>query len=247
MKTALALDSDNCLAQVLHSTESDQLKISSLATADQFYASFTDGNPDLVILHLDLSGKSASGFEFVSKLRQSHPNLPTILLSSKPSEQAWQEVMKRPGVELVQIPFTPSELRFRIMNLFQRHWIRPKPADLLVATVDKLHNKESGRLDAALISDVFGISVADVARCVNRDDRTVRRTTDAPAIQKGLHHFERIASGLVKLTGSLDTLKIWLNVPNPRFENNPPVIFLQKGDVEFLANIVDDALMGHPA
>ncbi len=247
MKIALALDSDNCLTQELHSVESDQLKVNSMATTDQFYASLEKEAPDLVLLHLDLCDKPANSFALVSKLHQLHPDLPAILLSSKPSEQAWQEVMNHPAVELVQIPFTPNELRFRIMNLLQRHSPKHKPADLLVSTVEQLHNKKSGRLDASLISDVFGISVADVARCANRDDRTVRRTADAPAIQKGLHHFERIASGLVKLTGSLDTLKIWLNAPNPRFENNPPVTFLQKGKAEFLADIVDDALMGHPA
>ncbi len=48
------------------------------------------------------------------------------------------------------------------------------------------------------------------------------------------------------MTGSIKGLKMWLNTPNPEFENHTPLDVIKLGQVEMLADWVDDARLGNP-
>ena len=72
------------------------------------------------------------------------------------------------------------------------------------------------------------------------------KTPDSIAVQAGLHQFERIASSLLAVTGSIRGLKIWLNSPNSEFEDHTPLELIKLGKAEMLADWVDDARLGAP-
>jgi hypothetical protein len=151
---------------------------------------------------------------------------------------------------LVSSPARAFELQHRIVKLLSRVERADKavPAgQSLTHAVPELRNPRSGKLDANLIADAFGISLADVARAIDKKPQTIHQTPDSDGLQRLLHPYERIASAVKHTTGSLQpALKIWLNAPNPTMPNTMPVELIKKGHAEQLADLWDDTLLGHP-
>ncbi len=67
------------------------------------------------------------------------------------------------------------------------------------------------------------------------------------ALQPKLAPFVRIASALIKLTGSLQAIKIWLNAPNSKLDGTRPIEILKKGKQELIADMLEDAQTFQPA
>jgi hypothetical protein len=86
-----------------------------------------------------------------------------------------------------------------------------------------------------------------MARIIGAGEQALYKTPDARPVQAKLMHFERIAWGLIRLTGSVKGLRIWLNAPNPELENEFPIDYLKEGHIEEIAAMVEDALLGHPS
>lgn len=65
-----------------------------------------------------------------------------------------------------------------------------------------------------------------------------------------LRHYSEeyfIAWGLLKLTGSIRGMRIWLNAQIVELDNELPIDFIKDGHVEDIAAMVEDALLGHPS
>jgi hypothetical protein len=124
---------------------------------------------------------------------------------------------------------------------------QPYETRVQVLTLPELRNEKTGRLDASLIAKTFGLSLADVARSIKRTRASVHKTPDAASLQENLYAFERIASAIKHMTGSLQPgVKLWLNAPNKAFPKELPVDIIKQGHVSLLANMLEDALLGHP-
>jgi len=248
-QNTLLFDPDSCLRQELQSRLSTQLglRFKKSKSLEQLYASLSTEQPDLIVLDIKLP--NISGLEVLKEFRDRHWRGPVLFLGCASIEDLRQADDTK--VDFVRTPVDEDELEWRILKLIKTSL--SKPADdiqdaskILVPSVEELRNKVTGRLDAERISDVFGITMANLARCIERSPQSVHKTPDAASIQSMLFHFERIARVLIRTTGSLKSLRVWLNTPNPRFEKTCPIEFLKKGKLELLSNIVESALLGQP-
>lgn len=106
---------------------------------------------------------------------------------------------------------------------------------------------DSGRLDAKLIAEMFELSIPQLAGIIEVGEPALYETPDSITVQAKLVDFERIAWGLLKLTGSVNGLRIWLNAPNPELDQDLPIDYIKEGAVEDVAAMVEDALLGHPS
>ncbi|MBX9721632.1 MAG: hypothetical protein K2X81_09575, partial [Candidatus Obscuribacterales bacterium] len=164
-----------------------------------------------------------------------------------PSDQTWQALAEQPMVHLMRTPVGPGELQYHLARLLEASTSKyPRPAPIKVSAVAELRNDESGRLDATKIADVFGLTMVEVAECVERPRTTITKTPDGLSLQSKLQHFERIASGLLTVTGSMKGLKMWLNSPAPNLDGHTPFEVLKHGKVELLSGWVEDARLGSP-
>jgi len=87
----------------------------------------------------------------------------------------------------------------------------------------------------------------DPARLLSQKLPTLSKTPDAPSVQAGLALFQRIGVALVRLVGSSEGLRIWMNAPNPQLEGRTPLSIVLEGQGEGVAEMLEDMLVGQPA
>ena len=240
---AIVFDPDTCLAHGLKQLSVSNITMCPATSAEQFYSSINEQPADLVMLDLVLP-HGLNGLELVNELRKQRPDMPAILLTSKaPTEQDWLLAAAKPLVELMQTPITPGKLRYHLSRLFQPK--TPAQHQIFVQPVEELRN-DKGRRDAIKVSNVFDLTMSDLAACIGSTRQALTKTPDSMAIQTALLNFERIARSLITVTGSIKGLKMWLHSPNERFEGHTPLEIIQLGKVALLADWVDDARLGSP-
>jgi CheY-like chemotaxis protein len=244
---AMVLNPNTSLEKELH--QGEQLVILDMQTAgsvEQLSQEVTKGKVDIVLLY---ETPELTGLELLHQVRKHQPSIPAILLVS-PASGAWSQTMNDPRTELVSNPVPPIELQHRIAKLLTQveRASRAVPAGQSITNaVTELRNPRSGKLDASLVADAFGISLADVARAIDKKLQTIHQTPDSDGLQKLLYPYERIASAIKYTTGSLQpALKIWLNAHNQTMPNTLPVELVKKGHADQLADLWDDTLLGHP-
>ena len=115
---------------------------------------------------------------------------------------------------------------------------------LLDRAVPLLRNEKSGRLNASSIAHFFGLTVAEVARLIDRPVSTVHKTPDAPSLQSALLAFERAAAMLLRLGGSEEAARFWLNVPNHELSDRCPIDVIHERKIEVLVDLLEDAWPG---
>lgn len=244
---ALILDPDTCLTQDFEKAQIPNVTLCPAATAQQFYASAAEQTADFVVLHLSLP-EGVSGLELITELRKKNPTIPAILLTKEnPTEQVWRDVAAKPLVQLMRMPVTPGELQYHLARLFEGVTSKYRsPTPLKINPLPELRNDDTGRLDATKVAAIFDLTMNEVALCVERPRSTLVKTPDSISIQLKLRHFERIANGLLTVTGSMKGLKMWLNSPSPSLDSHTPLEVLKLGKIELLAGWVDDARLGSP-
>jgi len=241
--TALALDPDNCFARDLRAAEISNVTLSPAASAEQLCRSVTQEPVDVVLLHFELSD-GMTGIELMNEVRKLRPGIRALLLAPHFSDEQFRLAANSPLVQLMETPITSGKWDYFIARMLEEKQPAPKP--LKVKYVDELRNDDSGRLDAKKVGEVFDLPVTTVASCIGRPRATVDKTPDSIAVQSGLRQFERIASSLLAVTGSIKGLKVWLNSPSAEFEDHTPLDVIRLGQAEMLADWVDDARLGSP-
>jgi hypothetical protein len=167
-----------------------------------------------------------------------------MLTTKAPTESDWISAAAARLLQLVKTPISDSELVYYVTRLIPASEEAGRP-ELLAKSVDQLRN-ESGRLDANLVTDLFDLTMTDVAANVGISRQALSKTPDTLSVQGALHQFERLASSILAVTGSEKGLKIWLNTPNHRFDQHSPLEVIKLGKVQMLADWVDDARLGSP-
>ena len=241
---ALVLDTDACLESLKQVADHAQLTLTPAASAEELLKSVVMYEPDLVLLDAELPG--ASGWDLTKRLREASPATPILLLSANPD---WAALPNDPMIEMVRSPIDPNELLRRISRLIHGVSLLKDGVQryrLPILVVDELR-ADSGRIDAKKITEMFDISVPTLAKIIGAGEQALYKTPDAKSIQPKLADFERIAWGLLKLTGSVKGLRIWLNTANPELDKEPPIEYLMEGHVEDIAAMVEDTLLGHPS
>lgn len=242
--TALTLDPDTCLKEYLEKAHISNVTLCPTASAEELFATVNQEPADFVLLHFELSDKGMNAMELLIELRKQRPNIPALLLTSHLSDEQFKLAAHSRWVELMETPITASKWDYYLARLFENR--QPSPKAVKVKHVEELRNDDSGRLDAKKVSVVFGLPVTTIASCIDKPRATVDKTPDSIAVQAGLHHFERLASGLVAITGSIKGLKIWLNSLNAELEGHTPLDVIKLGQVKMLADWIDDTRLGSP-
>jgi CheY-like chemotaxis protein len=240
---AAVLDPDACLDKLKQASGPVRLNLTPAASAEELINSVVVEEPDVVLLDLEKTGQS--GWDIANRLRQANPVIPILVLSSNPD---WSVLEKDPLIEIVRSPYDPSEVLQRILRLV--HAVSqadpPNRYRLPNLVVDELRS-DNGRVDAKRVCEMFGISIPLLARIIDVGEPALYKTPDSRSIQPRLIEFERIAWGLLKLTGSVKGLRIWLNTPNPELDQELPIDYIKEGFVEDVAAVVEDSLLGHPS
>ncbi|MCC7531065.1 MAG: response regulator [Candidatus Melainabacteria bacterium] len=237
------LDPDARLNQLQQVCGSLQFTLTHSASAEELITSVCVDKPDAILLDLKMSGQS--GWELAKRLRMTNPAIPILLLSANPD---WSVLERDPLIEMVRSPYDPNEVLQRLSRLLHPVSQNDSPSNYRLPhlVVDDLRS-ENGRIDAKKVAEMFGLSVPALARIIDSGEPALYKTPDARSIQSKLNDFERIAWGLLKLTGSVRGLRIWLNAPNPELEKDLPIDYIKDGHVEEVAAMVEDALLGHPS
>ncbi len=202
--------------------------------------------PRLKKVHLDLKAV-AKRSTLPKRLKETHPDLVLIDIAMPAvSGLAASIQLVRERVPTVPILITDvascdvESLRRLVKQAGEGHEGRPgePPAELF--------HPQSGRIDAGRIATFFGLPLARLARILGRSPQTVHKTPDAERLQKPLTVFVRIASVLLSLFGSAHKARIWLNAPNPDLDKLRPKELLERGKPEIIAELLEDAVLGHP-
>jgi hypothetical protein len=119
-----------------------------------------------------------------------------------------------------------------------------RPASLL--SVETLHDPKTGRLNAAQIARWLGISLTQFSRFLGRSVQTVHKTPASAALQGVLGVYGQVAVSLLSLFGTRERSRIWLNAPNPELDGATPMSLFSKRKAYVVAQLLEDALLGHP-
>ena len=236
---AVVLDPDSCLEQIKKDNALIGLELTSAIEPNELMNSVTLNKPDLVILDLTTLGNS--GKELTARLRKTSPLMPVFLFCTNPN---WTELESDPLVEMIRSPIDPAEAIYRIEKLMHKVTLSRYRLPNLVT--EQLYS-DNGRIDARKVAEMFDLSIPDLAHIIGSGIPALYKTPDARSIQPQLINFDRIACGLLKLTGSVKGLRIWLNTPNRGLDNELPIKYIKDGYVDDIAAIVEDALLGHPS
>ncbi len=198
---------------------------------------------EIIIMDLNMPGIVAN--DMIQRLKAMDCSV--IVISSENQISEAGNALRMGALDYVVRPFTSEDLRTRIAARLQpRNQLRQFD-EPLAHLVEKLHDPDTGRLDAQLIAQFFGFKVAELARILDKRVGTVSKTSNAPALQDALRPLEVVASGLLRLLGSETRMRIWLQAANPALDGHAPIELLQRGKITELAEFVQDLLEGRPA
>ena len=108
-----------------------------------------------------------------------------------------------------------------------------------------LHHPKSGRIDANLVAEFLGLSSAKLAKLLDRSPQSVHKTPDAKGLQRagGLFAHCRRSHGAIGRRGKRARLA---QHPNSDLNGVSPQELIEGGHAEIVADLVEDALLGHP-
>lgn len=112
--------------------------------------------------------------------------------------------------------------------------------------VDEFHDRQTGRLDAALVARAYGVSLSALARALGVTQSALSKRSTAAAAQSGLRELEFAWNALMDAVKSVDRVRAWLHAPRPDLTGRPPIGLLLEGSAEAFANYVRSVVAGEP-
>lgn len=109
-----------------------------------------------------------------------------------------------------------------------------------------LLDAKSGRVDARRVARFFGLSLSALAKGLGTTPLALRKAPASPRFQRGLLSLLRIASSLLTLFDSPEQSRAWLNTPHPELDHVAPLDLVKEQKAGVVADLLDDALLGHP-
>ncbi len=182
-------------------------------------------------------------------------NIPLFLIvdSSITKDHEFAQLAAKANVDYALTQSRPAELDQRLKVLLLSYTIGTPKKDLkrrLPGTnqaTDGLYDMTSHRLNARKIADLFGVTLRQFSSFLGALPQSVHKTPDAVRLQPKLQVFERIARGLILVDNDVGSFRRWLNAPNSELDNHSPLEIIRVGQAKVVANLVEDALLGHPA
>lgn len=109
-----------------------------------------------------------------------------------------------------------------------------------------LLDPKSGRADARHVAQFLGLSPPALAEAIGETPRAMLRAPTAPRLQRGLRPLVRIAVSLLTLFDDAEQSQDWLNAPHPELDNVAPIDLVKRKKASVVADLLEDALLGHP-
>jgi DNA-binding response OmpR family regulator len=117
--------------------------VEECSTGDAALATACAASPDLLLLDVVLPGKN--GFEILRELRDSHPQMPVIMLTARGAEEDRVRGLKLGADDYVVKPFSATELLARVEAVLRRS--AERPSDLReLQLADRTVHLELGRV-----------------------------------------------------------------------------------------------------
>lgn len=184
--------------------------------------------------------------ELASYLKKETPAV--VLCDLKMPKLSGFDVLRQIKAENIDIAVVmvkdPATFDFATLtHVFEMKRYAPK---LSPSTAPELHNPRSGRLDAKRVAEFFGMAPARLAKILGRSPQALHKTPDAESLQKHLAVFARIATSLLSAFEGKEQARIWLNSPNPDLDETRPIELVEKKKPDVVAELLEDALLGHP-
>lgn len=202
--------------------------ISIARSPRELTSSFRTTRPDVVVI--DRRMPRITGQAFLERLLAEDPSVPILIVDDIDHVQP-DTLARLAGLSRRAAPSTKM----------------PARKDVVGHALSALHHPASARVDARRVAEFFGLSLAEFGRLLGRSPQAVHKTPDAPALQDRLSVFARIATALTTLFGSPQKARVWLNAPNPDLDKARPIELLRKRKADVVADLLEDALMGHPS
>lgn len=109
---------------------------------------------------------------------------------------------------------------------------------------DRVHNEKSHRLDAGLISALYGVSVAQIATWSKLQYNTLRKHKDAAIAQPKLASLVHAWEILLEMLDGDESIKRWLHHPIRRLRGKTPIWLLETEGVDAFEGLAEEALAG---
>ncbi|HEU5479213.1 MAG TPA: antitoxin Xre/MbcA/ParS toxin-binding domain-containing protein [Candidatus Tumulicola sp.] len=113
-------------------------------------------------------------------------------------------------------------------------------AMLLQAT----HETDSGRIDARLLREPTGFSLAEIARFIGVKVQTLKSNSSAPSAQPGLAKLVNAWEILQTIFPSDAAIRGWLHHPIRRFKGRTPKWLLESEGIDAFEALVEEMAAG---
>jgi len=112
--------------------------------------------------------------------------------------------------------------------------------------VAEFHDRKTGRLDASLVAEAYGVSLSALARALGVTQSALSKRTTAAAAQDALRELEFAWAALLSAVESPDRVRAWLHALRPDLGGKPPLSLLLEGSAVAFANYVRSVIAGEP-
>lgn len=106
---------------------------------------------------------------------------------------------------------------------------------------------QSGRLDAARVTEATGLTLSQVAKAIGVTASALSKRRAAGAAQAGLRELEFCWATLLDMLGEEELARAWLHAGHPDFSGQPPLDYLTEGGAKRLGDYLRGALAGEAA
>lgn len=119
---------------------------------------------------------------------------------------------------------------------------------LLKHTVKEAHDPRTGLVDAKRFAAVTGITIAEMAKILERTPRGLQKNPTAPTLQEKLSRMITLYVALLDTFDRSDEyVRIWLRAPHPDLGNRTPISCLEAGHLDVVESLVRAMESGQPS
>jgi hypothetical protein len=113
-------------------------------------------------------------------------------------------------------------------------------------TLPKLHDPESGRVDARQVADFIGVPLKPFAEGIGLNYKAVHRNPSAVAFQNALRPVKRSLEILTDFFAQPKLVRAWLNTSHPDLGGRTAIEVILDGKAVAVLRILENAAAGVP-
>jgi uncharacterized protein (DUF2384 family) len=115
---------------------------------------------------------------------------------------------------------------------------------LMAHVQERLHEPQTGRLDAQRVAHELHIPVSRLARALGVSDSSLQKNPASASIQETLGKIAYSITTLEHVLGSKERVLKWFNAPHPDLGGRTPLSVIEAGSVDAVNGLLKDALAG---